>query len=236
MAVVALGAPRDPKYDPVRLALRRSLLRSTGSGGFGSGADGAAPPADLETTQWALRALRGMEPPTPGPGGREDPETRVRQASGFVWACQVATNAAAPETRGGFRRTPEAGAPDLASTCDGILAALFLGTATGDDRLALAMDWIQRRMALELRTGGNELDRFRGMPSCAMALSAIRQDLLRHPDGRIEDWRYALAKRLLDLQEGDGRWGSPLLTEDQRNRVTAQAAFALELVFHALDH
>ena len=239
MAVVALGAPRDLQFDAVRLSLRRALLKSTGAGGFGAGADGKGPMADLETTQWALRALRGMEPPSPAPGvGGEvwDPETRMRQAAGFVWACQVSTNAPAVETRGGFLRSPGNGIPTLATTSDGILAALFLGTATGDDRLALAMDWIQRRMALELRPGGDEANRFRGMPACALALSAIRQDLLRHPDGRIEDWRYALAKRLLDLQEADGRWGSELLPEAQRNRVTAQAAFALEIVFHALDH
>ena len=239
MAVVALGAPRDPQFDAVRLALRRALLKSTGAGGFGAGGGGKPPVADLETTQWVLRALRGMEPPSPvaGVGGEVwDPETRVRQSAGFVWACQVSTNAPAVETRGGFLRSPGSGIPTLATTSDGILAALFLGTATADDRLAPAMDWIQRRMALELRTGADEANRFRGIPACALALSAIRQDLLRHPDGRIEDWRYALAKRLLDLQESDGRWGSELLPEAQRNRVTAQAAFALEIVFHALDH
>ena len=236
MAVVALGAPRDPQFDPVRLRLRRSLLKSTGTGGFGLGSNGKVPTGDLETTQWALRALRGMEPPSPGTDDWADPETRTRQAAGFVWACQVSSNTPAAETRGGFLRTPGTGTPTLASTSDGLLAALFLGTATGDERLVQAMDWMQRRMALELRPGGDEGNRFRGIPSCALALSAIRQDLLRHPDGRIEDWRYALAKRLLDLQELDGRWGSQLLTEAQRNRVTAQAAFALEIVFHALDH
>ena len=254
LGVIALQSARDQQFDSVTAGFRRALLsaRFTGTpgtdpggvlkGGFSSGVPGELP--GIESTQQVIRALYQRPGSSPVAGSTGDAESIVGSAAGFVWRCQVdavpGTNSATlrPSDLGGFRSRPGPGtnAPALVSTCEGILAVMSAGTHPGDPRVLKAIDWIQDHYSITPEAAVPELARYRLYHTMAGVLSALRLDILRPVDGRRIDWRYDLVKRLLDLQEVDGHWGSDRLTPDERILATAQAAFALEIAFHALDH
>jgi squalene-hopene/tetraprenyl-beta-curcumene cyclase len=115
-------------------------------------------------------------------------------------------------------------------TYAGLLSFLHAEVKRDDPRVVAAQDWLQRHFTIEENPGMGAEGRFYYFHTMAKALAALGVRELALADGRIVDWRSALAKKLFDLQARDGSWcneGSGRWMEKDPVLVTSYAVLAL---------
>ena len=93
-------------------------------------------------------------------------------------------------------------------------------------------DWLQRNYTLDENPGMGKDGLFYYYHTMAKALSIYGQDTVALQKGQSINWRLELAKKLINLQQGDGSWvnESGRWWEKDPVLVTAYAVIALEIL------
>ncbi|TDU81335.1 squalene-hopene/tetraprenyl-beta-curcumene cyclase [Prosthecobacter fusiformis] len=202
-------------------------------GGIGYGTPKPDKPAhaDLSNTHFALEALYYSQAllADKGDAGKDEPQLNFAAAIQFIQNCQnrpetnkaswVSTDKAdaggfvySPgETRGKEEKTPD-GRTALRSygsiSYAGMLSFIYAGLDKDDPRVKAVMQWLSENYTLEENPGVGPEGLYYYYHTMAKALAIADVDFLKTKDGQTVDWRADLAKKLLNLQQGDGSWAN----------------------------
>jgi squalene-hopene/tetraprenyl-beta-curcumene cyclase len=118
----------------------------------------------------------------------------------------------------------------------GLLSYIYAQLDKNDPRVKAVYDWLCRHYTLEDNPGMGKDGLFYYYHTMAKALSAYGVGSIKTKDGTVVDWRKDLAKRLLDLQNGDGFWvnESGRWWEKDPVLVTSYAVITLEIIRRGL--
>ncbi len=155
-----------------------------------------------------------------------------------------------PENRGGFVYFPgnsKAGEQQLPTggtalrsygsmSYAGLLSYIYADLDKNDPRVKAVYDWLVRHYTLQENPGLGQEGLFYYYHTMAKALTAYGTQTLLLKDGRTVQWRYDLAKRLLDMQHADGFWANEngRFMEKDPVLVTAYSVLILETIWRGL--
>jgi squalene-hopene/tetraprenyl-beta-curcumene cyclase len=225
-------------------------------GGIGYG--GSYKHSDLVNTSYALEALhysRYLKSDV-----TNDPEAKDlnwKAAEQFISRCQNLPGSNDqkwasddPANKGGFVYFPgdsKAGEAKLADdktalrsygsiSYAGLLSLIYAKVDKKDPRVKAVIDWLSKNYTLDENPGMGQEGLYYYYHTMAKALSSAKVDVLTLKDGRKVNWRRDLAKRLLDLQNGDGSWANKngRWWERDPHLVTAYATITLEIIERGL--
>ena len=244
VAVVALAATKNPKYDSVIANARKFLIDHQVDEGEGYKPDhrfyggigyGGGERPDLANTVIALEGLRAAS---------TDPKDPVWQkAVLFVSRSQnrsESNDQSWAGNDGGFIYMPGANLPQYdagtasygSMTAAGLLSLLYAGSDKNDPRVQAAYKWLTDNYSLEVNPGtGKKLTLFYYYNAMAKVMAAYGQDSFVDRDGKRHNWRNELVEKLVSLQQPDGSWvntESKAFWEDKPQLVTAWSVLALE--------
>ena len=246
VALNALAATRNPKYDAVIAAARKFLIHHQADeeegykpdhpyyGGIGYGG-GERP--DLSNVYIVLEGLKATS---------TDPKDPVWQkALTFVNRTQNRSESNDQKwaaNDGGFAYRPGSNPPEYENgtssyggmTAAGLLSLLFAGVDKTDPRVQAAYKWMTANYTLEINPGTTKKHGlFYFYNAFAKVMLAYGEDTFTDGKGQRHNWRNELAQKLLDLQAADGSWSNPESNawwEDRPQLVTAWSVIALEHV------
>jgi squalene-hopene/tetraprenyl-beta-curcumene cyclase len=202
-------------------------------GGIGYGTPKPEKPAhaDLSNTHFALEALYYSQSllADKGDAGKNEPKLNYAAAIQFVQNCQnrPESNSASwvsrdkadaggfvyspGETRGKDYKTPD-GRTALRSygsiSYAGMLSFIYAGLDKSDPRVKAVMQWLSENYTLDENPGVGPEGLYYYYHTMAKALAIADVDFLTTKEGEIIDWRADLARKLLNLQQGDGSWAN----------------------------
>ncbi|GMV46273.1 MAG: hypothetical protein AMXMBFR66_16710 [Pseudomonadota bacterium] len=246
VAITALAATKNPKYEPVLAAGRKFLAEhqvdeSEGYkpdhpfyGGIGYGG-GERP--DLSNLYMSLEGLKAAG---------ADPKDPVWQKA-LVFISRTQNRSESNDQKwagndGGFIYRPgfnmaeyENGTGSYGGmTAAGLLSLLFAGADKNDPRVQAAYKWMTANYTLDVNPGTNKKHGlFYFYNAFAKVMSAWGEDSFVDAKGQRHNWRDELAQKLLGLQAADGSWAnaeSNAWWEDRPQLVTAWSVIALEQV------
>ncbi|MBN1614777.1 MAG: cycloartenol synthase, partial [Deltaproteobacteria bacterium] len=118
----------------------------------------------------------------------------------------------------------------------GLLSYIYAQLDKNDPRVKAVYDWLTRHYTLEENPGMGKEGLFYYYHTMAKALNAYGVQILALKNGQSVDWRRDLAKRLIDLQSGDGFWvnESGRWWEKDPVLVTSYAVLTLEIIWRGL--
>lgn len=118
----------------------------------------------------------------------------------------------------------------------GLLSYVYAQLDRNDPRVKAVIDWLSRHYTLDENPGMGKDGLYYYYHTMAKALSVSGVDTLTMADGRKVQWRRELAKRLLDLQNGDGFWVNEngRWWEKDPTLVTAYAVMTMEIIYRGL--
>ena len=247
VAMNALAATRNPKYDAVITAARKFLLHHQIDeeegykpdhryyGGIGYGGDERP---DLSNVYMALEGLKATA---------TDPKDPVWQKA-LVFVNRSQNRSESNDQKwaandGGFAYMPGSNPPEYENgtssyggmTAAGLLSLLFAGADKTDPRVQAAYKWMTANYTLDANPGTTKKHGlFYFYNAFAKVMSAYGEDTFTDAKGQKHNWRNELVQKLLSLQAADGSWAnrdSNAWWEDRPQLVTAWAVIALE---HAL--
>lgn len=264
VSMMALLMANNPSYEPAIRKARAfviGLQDNLGSdnpqnGGIGYG--GTYKHSDLSNTSFALEALhytRYLKSDV-----ANDPDAKDlnwKAAVQFISRTQNLPGSndqkwasGDPDNRGGFVYFPEnskAGEIKLADgtvalrsygsmSYAGLLSYIYAQVDKNDPRVTAVYDWLSRHYTLDENPGMGKDGLYFYYHTMAKALSNYGVSTLTLADGRKVNWRRDLAKRLLDLQQGDGFWvnESGRWWEKDPTLVTSYAVMTLEIIHRGL--
>jgi len=247
VALNALAATKNPKYDAVLAAGRKFLATHQVDeeegykpdhpfyGGIGYGG-GERP--DLSNLYVTLEGLKAAA---------TDPKDPVWQkALTFVNRTQNRSESNDQKwaaNDGGFAYRPGSNPPEYENgtssyggmTAAGLLSLLFAGVDKTDPRVQAAYKWMTANYTLDVNPGTSKKHGlFYFYNAFAKVMLAYGEDVFTDGKGQKHNWRNELAQKLLGLQAADGSWAnadSNAWWEDRPQLVTAWSVIALE---HAL--
>lgn len=225
-------------------------------GGIGYG--GSYKHSDLVNTSFALEALhytRFLKSDV-----SNDPEAKDlnwKAAAQFISRCQNLPGSndqswasGDPANKGGFVYFPgNSKAGDAKVDGDkaalrsygsisyaGLLSLIYAQVDKNDPRIKAVLEWLSKNYTLDENPGMGQDGLYYYYHTMAKALSSAKVDTLTLQDGRKVNWRKELAKRLLDLQNGDGSWMNKngRWWEKDPQLVTAYATITLEIIQRGL--
>lgn len=246
VAITALAATRNPKYDEVIANARRFLIGHQVDedegykpdhhffGGIGYGG-GERP--DLSNLYMSLEGLKAAA---------TDPKDPVWQkALTFISRSQNRSESNDQPwagNDGGFVYRPGYNPPEYENgtqsyggmTAAGLLSLLFAGADKNDARVQAAFKWMTANFTLDTNPGtGKKHGLFYYYNALAKVLYAMGEDSFVDGQGQRRNWRNEMAAKLISLQAPDGSWRnteSGAWMESRPELVTAWSAIALEHV------
>lgn len=244
VALSALAATKNPKYDAVIAAGRNYLINHQVDegegykpdhryyGGIGYGGDERP---DLSNVYFALEGLKAAA---------TDPKDPVWQkALVFVNRTQnrsESNDMAWAGNDGGFAYLPgwnpgefENGTGSYGGmTAAGLVSLLFAGVDKNDPRVQAAYKWMTANFTLEVNPGTTKKHGlFYFYNAFAKVMTAYGEDTFTDGKGQQHNWKVALAEKLVSLRRDDGSWVNPdskAWWEDKPQLVTTWAVLALE--------
>ena len=196
-------------------------------GGIGYG-DDKGNHADLSNMHFTLEALKYAESylADRGDAGKRETQLNFKAAIEFIQRCQnlpesnkqpwVSTDA---QDRGGFIYGPtetrgpkveQGGRTAMRSygsiSYAGLLSFIYAGLDENDPRVKAAVTWLSENYTLEENPGMGAEGQFYYYHTMAKSLTAAKLEALKTKDGKQIEWRDALVKKLLTIQQGDGSW------------------------------
>jgi squalene-hopene/tetraprenyl-beta-curcumene cyclase len=257
LALVCLLTRNLPADEPLITKARsfiigqqaKGMTTESLDGGIGYGPTGVSPKRqhpDLDNTLIALEALRTYRTARPNAESEEDLDWNA--AIQFLSRTQnlPESNPAGskdPANRGGFvyypgysNADPTDGSKPLRSygsmTYAGLLSFIYADLKSGDPRVQAAEDWLRKNFSLEENPGMGRAGLYYYYHLMAKGLAATGLESLELSNGSKLDWAPALAKKLLDLQQGDGSWVNDTgrWMEKDPVLVTAYCLLALETI------
>jgi len=155
-----------------------------------------------------------------------------------------------PDNKGGFVYFPEdskAGEMKLPNgkvalrsygsmSYAGLMSYIYAQLDKNDPRVKAVYDWLSRHYTLDENPGMGKDGLYYYYHTMAKALSIYGVETLTLKDGKSVNWRKDLAKRLMDLQNGDGFWvnESGRWWEKDPVLVTSYAVITLEIIARGL--
>jgi squalene-hopene/tetraprenyl-beta-curcumene cyclase len=247
VALTALAATKNPKYEPVIAAGRKFLINhqiDEGEGykpdhryygGIGYGGDERP---DMSNVYIAVEGLKAAA---------TDPKDPVWQKA-LVFVSRSQNRSESNDQQwaandGGFVYMPGWNPPEFANgtgsyggmTAAGLLSLLFAGVDKTDPRVQAAYKWMTTNFTLELNPGTSKKHGiFYFYNAFAKVMTAYGEDEFTDGKGQKRNWKSELAQKLVSLQAADGTWAnadSNAWWEDKPQLVTAWSVIALE---HAL--
>ena len=231
-------------------------------GGIGYGTPHPPAPAhaDLSNTHFALEALYYSKKLLEESGRPVDKEHDLNWGAAikFIERCQNrpesndqkwASND--PKNRGGFVYEPgssKAGEDKLPDgrvamrsygsiSYAGMLSFIYAGLNADDPRVQAALKWLGENYTLDENPGMGAEGQFYYYHTMAKALAAAGVDELKTKDGQSVNWREALARKLLNVQSGNGSWANAKAArwmEGDPVLVTSYTVLALEHLYRTL--
>ena len=262
ISMMALLLANNPKYEAAIRKGRGFLVGLQDKLGDGSPFDGGIgyggrfKNSDIINTSFALEALhytRYLKSDVASDAEDLDWKAAVRFISrtqnlpGFndqKWATGD------PENRGGFVYFPgdsKAGESQLADgkvalrsygsgSYAGLLSYIYAQMDKNDPRVKEVYGWLAKNYTLEENPGMGQEGLYYYYHTMAKALSIYGADTLTLKNGKTVNWRRELAKRFLDMQNGDGSWVNPngRWWEKDPALVTSYAVITLEIIHRGL--
>ena len=244
VAITALAATKNPKYDPIIAGARDFLLKRQNDepdgyqpdhrfyGGIGYGGDERP---DLSNIYFALEGLKAASTDAKDPVWQK--------ALAFVNRSQnrsESNDQAFAGNDGGFAYMPGWNPPEYENgtgsyggmTAAGLLSLLFAGVDKTDPRVQAAYKWMTANFTLETNPGTSKKHGiFYYYNAFAKVMAAYGEDTFVDGKGVQRNWRNELTTKLLSLQAADGSWHnteSKAWFEDRPQLVTSWAVIALE--------
>jgi squalene-hopene/tetraprenyl-beta-curcumene cyclase len=224
-------------------------------GGIGYGPTGVSPKRqhpDLDNTLISIEALRAYQAARPNSEEVGKTDLNWKAATEFLTRTQnlPATNpkgSTNPADAGGFiyypgfsNADPAEGPKALRSygsmTYAGLLSFIFADLKKDDPRVVAALEWLSKNYSLEENPGMGRAGLYYYYHLMTKALIAAGVDELTLADGKKVAWAPAIAKKLLDLQQGDGSWANDTARWMEKDPVlvTSYCVIALELIYQRL--
>ncbi len=118
----------------------------------------------------------------------------------------------------------------------GLLSYIYAQLDRNDPRVKAVYDWLSRHYTLDENPGMGKDGLYYYYHTMAKALSVYGVDNLTLKGGKSVNWRRDLAKKLIDLQNGDGFWANAngRWWEKDPGLVTAYAVITLEIISRGL--
>ena len=248
VAVIALVATKNPKYDAVISSARKFLIQHQIDekegykqdhryyGGIGYGGDERP---DMSNVYLALEGLKAAS---------TDPKDSVWQKA-LVFVSRSQNRSESNDQRwaandGGFVYMPGWNPPEFelkgtssygGMTAAGLVSLLFAGVDRTDPRVQAAYKWMTANYTLEVNPGTTKKHGlFYFYNAFAKVMTAYGENSFVDGKGQRRNWKSDLAQKLVSLQAADGSWSNPdsnAWWEDKPQLVTAWSTIALE---HAL--
>jgi squalene-hopene/tetraprenyl-beta-curcumene cyclase len=247
VAINALAATRNPKYEPVIAGARQFLITHQADEGegykpehpfYGGIGYGGGERPDLSNVYIVLEGLKAAA---------TDPKDPVWQkALQFVNRTQnrsESNDQAWAGNDGGFAYRPGSNPSEYENgtgsyggmTAAGLLSLLFAGVDRNDPRIQAAYKWMTANYTLEQNPGTSKKHGlYYFYNAFAKVMSAYGEDTFTDGRGQKRNWRNELVTKLLSVQAADGSWAnadSNAWWEDRPQLVTAWSVIAIE---HAL--
>jgi len=246
VAMVALAATKNPKYDPVIAGARKFLLAHQADEGEGYKPDhpfyggigyGGGERPDMSNVYMVLESLKATS---------TDPKDPVWQKA-LVFVNRSQNRSESNDQKwaandGGFAYRPGSNPTEYENgtasyggmTAAGLLSLLFAGADKKDPRVQAAYKWMTANYTLEFNPGTTKKHGlFYFYNAFAKVMSAYGEDTFVDGNGQRHNWRNELGQKLLSLQAPDGSWAnrdSNAWWEDRPQLVTAWSVIALEHV------
>ena len=246
VAVTALAATKNPKYDAVIAAARKFLVSHQADEGEGYKPDhpfyggigyGGGERPDMSNAYMVLESLKATS---------TDPKDPVWQKA-LVFVSRSQNRSESNDQKwaandGGFAYRPGSNPDEYENgtssyggmTAAGLLSLLFAGADKNDPRVQAAYKWMTANYTLEFNPGTSKKHGlFYFYNAFAKVMSAYGEDTFTDGNGQKHNWRNELAQKLLSLQAPDGSWSnrdSNAWWEDRPQLVTAWSVIALEHV------
>lgn len=243
----ALGATKNPKYEPIVAGGRKFLVGHQIDEGEGYKADhryyggvgyGGDERPDMSNLYLALEGLKAAS---------TDPKDPVWQKA-LVFVNRAQNRSESNDqpwagNDGGFVYMPGWNPPEFENgtgsyggmTAAGLISLLFAGVDKSDPRVQAAYKWMTANYTLDVNPGTNaKHGLFYYYNAYAKVMAAYGEDEFTDGKGQKHNWRNELAQKLVGLQAPDGSWSnkdSNKWWEDKPQLVTAWSVIALE---HAL--
>lgn len=247
VAMNALAATKNPKYDAVLAAARQYLIQhqiDEGEGyqrdhryygGIGYGGDERP---DLSNVYLAVEGLKAAA---------TDPKDPVWQKA-LVFINRSQNRSESNDQKwaandGGFVYMPGWNPPEFDNgtgsyggmTAAGMLSLLFAGVDKKDPRVQAAHKWMTTNYTLDVNPGTSKKHGlFYFYNAFAKVMTAYGEEVFTDGKGQQRNWKTELAQKLVSLQAADGSWAnaeSKAWWEDRPQLVTAWSLIALQ---HAL--
>jgi squalene-hopene/tetraprenyl-beta-curcumene cyclase len=227
-------------------------------GGVGYGSHEPAH-ADLSNTHFAIEALYYSKKLLEDQGKPVGDDLNWAAAIKFLERCQNRPESndqkwasSDPKNYGGFiyepgtSKKPEPdqlpdGRTALRSygsmTYAGMMSFIYAGLTPDDPRIKSALKWLGENYTLDENPGLGAEGMFYYYHTMSRALSVAGLDTLPTKDGKNVNWKEDLARKLLNVQAGDGSWKNTTAArwmEGDPNLVTAYTCLALEHVYRSL--
>jgi squalene-hopene/tetraprenyl-beta-curcumene cyclase len=247
VALNALAATKNPKYDAVIAGARKYLLAHQADEGEGYKPDhpfyggigyGGGERPDLSNVYIVLEGLKAT--------ATDSKDPVWQKALQFVSRTQNRSESNDQKwagNDGGFAYRPGSNPPEYENgtssyggmTAAGLLSLLFAGVDKSDARVQAAYKWMTANYTLDLNPGTSKKHGlYYFYNAFAKVMSAYGEDTFTDGKGQQHNWRNELATKLLGLQAANGSWAnadSNAWWEDRPQLVTAWSVIALE---HAL--
>ena len=237
VAITALAATKNPKYEPVLAAGRKFLAEHQVDEGEGYKPDhpfyggvgyGGGERPDMSNVYIVLEGLKA---------GATDPKDPVWQKA-LVFVNRSQNRSESNDQKwaandGGFAYRPGSNPAEYENgtssyggmTAAGLLSLLFAGADKNDPRVQAAYKWMTANYTLEFNPGTTKKHGiFYFYNAFAKVMSAWGEDGFVDGKGQRHNWRDELAQKLLGLQRPDGSWAnaeSNAWWEDRPQLVTA---------------
>jgi squalene-hopene/tetraprenyl-beta-curcumene cyclase len=244
VAIVALGAMRNPTYAPLIAAGQKYIANSQSSeshgitpqntwyGGIGYGSERRP---DVSNLYVALEAMRATA---------YDPNDAVWQRA-LIFASRMQNRSESNDQKwagndGGFVYAPGNNLPKMGGgtnsygsmTAAGLYGLLLIGVKKSDPRVQAAHKWLTTNYTLDTNFGtGSKSALFYFYCAFAKVMYAYGEKEFVDGRGQRHNWRNELAERLIVLQDPDGSWvnrDSHDWWEDRPELVTSWSVQALE--------
>ena len=229
-------------------------------GGIGYGPTGVSPARkhpDMDNTLFALEALRAYRLARPTSELAPAKDLDWNAAIGFLSRCQNLPGqnkepwaSGDPANKGGFVYFPgnsKAGEQDLpdgkkalrsygSMTYAGLLSFIYADVKKDDPRVVAALDWLRQNYSLEENPGLGKRGYYYYLHLMTKALVSAGVQQLETTDGKKIDWKPEVAKKLIDIQKGDGQWVNDVggFMENDPVLVTSYCTLTLDLIFQQL--
>jgi squalene-hopene/tetraprenyl-beta-curcumene cyclase len=253
VALLHAGLPQDEALVTKARAFlisqqAKGMLNESLDGGIGYGPNGVSPKRqhpDLDNTLVSLEALRTYQATHPNSETSAKDDLDWNAAIEFISRTQnlPATNpksSLAEANKGGFvyypgfsNADPSEGPRALRSygsmSYAGLLSFIFADLKHDDPRVVAAVEWLSKSYTVDENPGMGQAGLYYYYHLMSKGLTAARISQLQLANGKTVAWVPVLARKILDLQKGDGSWANETGRWMEKDPVLATCYCVLSL-------